>query len=127
ARKYTVDRGINDETIKKYTLGYAPNSWQSLTQFLSKKGFKSSEIAAIGMSSQSGSRSYDRFRGRLMFPVMDAMNRVIGFSGRSLVNDPSTPKYLNSPEGDLFHKGRLLYGLTQAKNDIRQKDQLILV
>ena len=127
ARKYTLERQISQETIKKYQLGFAPNSWQSLTHYLSKKGYTSQEIAATGMSSQGNSRAYDRFRGRLMFPVTDVMGRVIGFSGRSLIENDKSPKYLNSPENELFHKGKLLYGLSQAKDSIRQSDRLILV
>jgi DNA primase len=127
ARVYTKDRLIHADTIEAYTLGFAPNSWHSLTQFLQKKGFKPEEIIAAGMGSQSNGRFYDRYRGRLMFPVTDIMNRVVGFSGRSLVSDPKVPKYLNNGEGDLFHKGKLLYGLQQAKETIRKTNRIILV
>ena len=127
ARQYIQRRQINQETIKKYQLGFAPNSWQSLAHYLSKKGYTSQEIAATGMSSQGNSRAYDRFRGRLMFPVTDVMGRVIGFSGRSLIESDKSPKYLNSPENELFHKGKLLYGLSQAKDSIRKSDRIILV
>ncbi len=127
ARKYAQDRDISHEMIAKYQLGFAPNSWQSLTQYLVKKGYTPQEIAATGMSSQGNSRPYDRFRGRLMFPVTDVMGRVIGFSGRSLIEDDKSPKYLNSPENELFHKGKLLYGLSQAKDAIRRANRLILV
>jgi DNA primase len=128
AREYLVKRNIKPETSKQFILGYAPNSWQSLRQFLHQKGFKDEEVAQAGISSQgSGGREFDRFRGRLMFPISDSSGRIVGFSGRSLANDDTAPKYLNSPEGELFHKGRLLFGLYQAKQAIREKKRLVLV
>ena len=128
AREYLVQRNISAETSKQFTLGYAPNSWQSLTDFLQKKGFQPQEIVQSGLSTTGQNNSdYDRFRGRLMFPVADAMNRIVGFSGRSLDNTDKGPKYLNTGETDLFHKGRLLYGLSQAKEAIRKSDRLVLV
>ena len=127
AREYLAGRGVTAEQITDYKLGYAPDSWRSLQQYLIKKGFTIQEIRDSGMSNEGRSRTYDRFRDRVMFPVMDSMNRVVGFSGRSLRNDDKAPKYLNSPEGELFHKSKLLYGLSQAKEAIRKNDRLVLV
>lgn len=128
ARDYLDKRGIKEETIKKFTLGYAPNSWQSLQQFLHQKGYSNQEISQVGISSKGqNGREFDRFRGRLMFPISDSMGRIVGFSGRSLSDSLDTPKYLNSPEGGLFHKGRLLFGLAQAKEAIRDSGRVVLV
>jgi DNA primase len=128
ARQYLKQRGLTPTTVKAYLLGFAPNSWQSLTDYLAKKGFKPGELAEAGLTSQGQRGSdYDRFRNRLMFPVQDAMGRVVGFSGRSLTNDDKGPKYLNTGETPIFHKGKLLYGLMQARDAIRDKRRIVFV
>ncbi len=128
AREYLAKRQVDSELIKQYRLGFAPDSWQSLQQYLTKKGFGLEEIRQSGMSSQNdGGREYDRFRNRVMFAVTDGMGRVVGFSGRSMEAEPKGAKYLNSPDGPLFHKGQLLYGLSVAKDSIRKKDRIVLV
>ncbi len=127
AREYLQKRKITNLSSKEFTLGYAPNSWQSLRQFALKKGFTDLELSAAGLTSSNNSgRPYDRFRDRLMFPISDSLGRVVGFSGRAL-GDDTTAKYLNSPEGEIFHKGKLLFGLHQAKEGIRQHGRLVLV
>lgn len=127
ARAYLQKRQIDEDLAKKYRLGYAPASWQSLVTYLTKKGFSLEELAEAGMVSvNNGGRRYDRFRNRLMFTVTDTMGRVVGFSGRALSAEDEA-KYLNSPDGPLFHKGRLLYGLEQAREAIRAQNRAILV
>lgn len=127
AKQYTQNRQITEETVKSYLLGYAPNSWHSLSSFLNKKGYSDQELIASGMASPGRKGAYDRFRGRLMFPVFDNMGRVVGFSGRIMDPSEKAAKYLNNPDSDLFHKGKLLYGLLQAKDAIRKNDRIVLV
>ncbi|AYD40967.1 DNA primase [Clostridium fermenticellae] len=113
AKKYFIDRGITETTIRKFGLGYSPPGWNNIIKYLSNKGFTELDMlkAGIIIKSQKGSY-YDRFRNRVMFPVFDYRGRVIGFGGR--VMDDSKPKYLNSPETTLFKKGINLYGLNFA-------------
>lgn len=112
AYSYLKERGIEDSTIKKFGLGYSPNSWSSIINFLKSKGFKEEEIRQSGLISEKGKDIYDKFRHRIMYPVFDIKGRVIGFGGR--VMDNSKPKYLNSPETPVFIKGTNLYGFNYA-------------
>lgn len=120
---YLRKRGLSDETIKAFGLGFAPNSWRSLCDYLLKKGFTKDELvlANVGRSNSNGN-IYDLFRNRVMFPIIDLRGSVIGFGGR--VMDDSKPKYLNSPETSIFKKSRNLFGLNIAKN--QTGDSLIL-
>lgn len=112
-REYLLKRGITDETIKKFGLGYAPEGWQNLRNYLKKLGFSEGEVLELGLTIKNEKDNiYDRFRNRIIFPVFDVSGRVIGFGGRVL--DDSKPKYLNSPETPIFHKGTNLYGLNLA-------------
>jgi len=122
---YIKKRGYNDGTVKKFMLGYAPGEWDMLCSFLLKKGFKEQELieAGVGLKSRLG-RLIDRFRNRLMFPIWDYRGKIIGFGGRIL--DGGEPKYLNSPETVLFHKGKVLYGLHAAVPEIRKNDFVIV-
>jgi len=114
AREYLARRGISTGTITKFGLGFAPNKWDGLKQHLLTLGYKPKELLDSGLiiSSKNGENIYDRFRGRLMFPIFDIKKHVIGFGGRVL--DGSLPKYLNSPETLVFHKGSGLYALNFA-------------
>lgn len=127
ARKYFLDRGITEQTITRFGLGYAPDSWDAAYHYLKQKGFRDEDIRESGlMSGIEQGKCYDRFRNRLMFPVFDYRGRVTGFGARVL--DDSKPKYLNSPETLLFRKGTNLYGLNFfVKNRRREDDQLIIV
>ena len=110
AKEYFLNRGIKEETIKKFGLGFANDSWNSLMFYLRKKGINDvllEEAGLISVNKEKG-RKYDRFRNRVMFPVFDYQGKVIGFGGRVL--DDSKPKYLNSPETLVFQKGTNLYG-----------------
>lgn len=129
---YLRKRGLKDETINYWHLGFAAESSGGLLQYLAKHNFQSEDIAKTGLiiKSQKQLNSYfDRFRSRVIFPICDNQNRVVGFTGR-IFNDkdhPNEPKYLNSPENPIFNKGRLLYGFSQNKKSIREKEQAILV
>ncbi len=128
AREYLKKRGIKKETAKEFSLGYAPNSWDSLSNFLIKSGYTADEIerAGLGKKRKSGTDAYDMFRGRLMFPLYDHMDRVVGFAGRALFPDQE-PKYINTPETPLFHKEKFLFGLNHAKAHIRSEKEAIIV
>ncbi len=125
ARNYLQDRAIAPESWQRFHLGYAPALWHSLTDILRKKGVSLEDAEKLGLLSLGENGYYDRFRDRLIFPITDLRGNVVGFGGR--VFDNSHPKYLNSPETEIFHKGRFLFGLTLAKETIRKKNQAIIV
>ncbi|MEK7575176.1 MAG: DNA primase [Patescibacteria group bacterium] len=132
AKEYLEKRGVKPVTIKEWRLGFAPDSWSGLYEEMVKQGFTALEMQAVGLvkkSDKSGGGFYDFFRGRIMFPIFDSSERVIGFSGRILprLDDGKTGKYVNSPETALFNKSRVLYGLHKAKFDIRKRDYSIMV
>lgn len=130
AKKYLLGRGLSEETIKEWSIGYAPLAWQDAHDFLVSKGFTKSELEKVGLIKKSEKKAgeyYDVFRGRIVFPIFDVGGKVIAFSGRILVDDGKSPKYLNTPETILFNKSQTLYGLHKAKVDIRRKDYSILV
>jgi DNA primase len=114
--EYLKGRGITDETIKKFGIGFALDNWQGIRFYLKQKGFSEEEILELGLTTKNEKGNiYDRFRNRIIFPVFNVSGRVIGFGGRVL--DDSKPKYLNSPETPIFHKGTNLYGLNLAIKD----------
>ena len=127
AKKYLLSRGITEESIKKWRLGYSPDTWQGLSDFLTSRGYKIEEIERAGLAIKSEKISfYDRFRGRIIFPIFDSNSQVIGFSGR-VFKSPDTAKYVNTPATLLYDKSRVLYGLDKAKVAIRKRDLCILV
>ncbi|MDD4062632.1 MAG: DNA primase [Candidatus Pacebacteria bacterium] len=125
---YLNNRGIDNSQIKKWRVGYSPNDWTTLLTFLSGKGYSGSEVEAAGLAikKEETGRFYDRFRGRIMFPIFDFNSQPIGFGGRILEGDKEA-KYLNTPNTVLYDKSRVLYGLDKAKNRIREADACILV
>lgn len=125
ALEYLKGRGITDSSIETFGLGYAPNSWESLTKVLLKRGFNLSEITSVGLSIPSKKGGYDRFRGRIIFPLIDGKDKLRGFSGRVLSN--LEPKYINSPQTPIFDKSEFLFGMNLAKADIRSKKEAVLV
>ncbi|MBI4039147.1 DNA primase [Candidatus Daviesbacteria bacterium] len=125
AYTYLRQRGISDFSLEEFGLGYAPNSWESLTKFLLKRGFTISEIITSGLGVPAREGAYDRFRGRIIFPLIDGKDKLRGFSGRVLY--ASEPKYINTPQTPIFDKGNFLYGINLAKTEIRQKKEVILV
>ena len=124
---YLKGRGINGTVARDFGLGLAPSGWDNLVKYLSEKSFSTESLIACGLATarENSSGAYDRFRDRIMFPIRDHRGRTIGFGGRVL--DDSTPKYLNSPETVLFHKGKELYGLFEARRAQRDLDRLIVV
>ena len=127
AREYLKEREISQETQTAFRLGYAPDSWDSLSIFLRNKGATQEHIDRSGLvaKKEDSNRSYDRFRGRLMFPVLDAQGRPIAFGGRTLKNEDA--KYINSPETAAYVKGRNLFGLNLTRDEIRRQGFAILV
>ena len=125
ARKYLQGRGLAPEVLESFQIGFALPGWQSLLDHLDQKGLRQQDIVEAGLAivNETG-RCYDRFRNRVMFPIWDASGRVVGFGGRVL--DDSVPKYLNSPETPFFNKSRTLYGLSQARQSIREKGYVIV-
>jgi DNA primase len=127
AREYLKKREISENIIEKFFLGYAPLSWDSLLRYLLKKGFKTDEIRQAGLVINSSKGDYDRFRGRLIFPIFDARNQIIGFSGRILDEAKDEPKYINTPETLLYRKRETLFGIHLSKEAIKKENQAILV
>ena len=126
ARDYVEGRGITDETRRTFRLGYAPDSWDGLGAYLKRKGASAGQIERSGLVVKKDAGGfYDRFRGRVIFPVLDAQGRAVAFGGRVL--GAGEPKYLNSPETAAYTKGRHLYGLHQTRDEIRRKKFAILV
>lgn len=127
AREYLANRGVAAESLDRFQIGFAPKSWDALLKKLTGQGYGAELLLEAGlvMRAEEGARFYDRFRGRVMFPIQDQRGQVIGFGGRVL--DDGQPKYLNSPEGKVFKKGLNWYGLAQAKSSIRQTGQAIVV
>jgi len=125
----TQKRGLSLETIKTFNLGYAPESWDSLGKFLIQKGYGVEEAAGAGLvlAKEKGRGFYDRFRGRVMFPLYSPSGRLTAFSGRILTEAKDQPKYLNSPESPVFSKSRFLYGLHLAKTEIKKSGYALLV
>ena len=127
AREYLKKRGLSPEIIDKFQLGYAPNSWDGLLNFLTKKSYVEEDLVKQGLilSRNEGQGFYDRFRHRLMFPIWDVKGNVIGFGGRVL--DSGEPKYLNSPESFIYNKRENLYGINFAVKAIREQDRVLIV
>ena len=125
ARAYMQRRNMNSDDINKFSLGYSLNSWDNLTNYLRKLGLKNNQILNSGLALEGSRGLYDRFRGRLIFPVKDITGRVIAFGGRLI--DGEGAKYINSPEGEIYSKRKNLYLLDEAKNFIREKKRSILV
>jgi len=129
ARKYLLKRGIKEETIKKWRLGYAPQNWRSLSDFLVGKGYSREEVVKTGLAvnpEEKNKTAYDRFRGRIIFPVFNTQSQVIGFGGRIFGEEEEKAKYLNTPNTLLYDKSKVLYGLNFAKVPIRKEDKVIL-
>ncbi|HYF28916.1 MAG TPA: DNA primase [Candidatus Paceibacterota bacterium] len=129
AYRYAVERGLKQETIKEWNLGYAPDSWRALLEKLSADGFTTQELIAAGLIKEADGKKgtwYDRFRNRLMFPIRDSAGRTVAFTGRAL--DPNDQaKYLNSPETELYKKHEILFGMDKAKDAIRTRGFAVLV
>jgi DNA primase len=133
ARNYLVDRGLQDWVIDKFQIGYAPDSWTNLTDYLVKRGYTKDDILLAGLATKSSRGSLiDRFRGRLMFPIQNALGKVVGFSGRVINTSNPTDsghiaKYINTAETPIYHKRESLYGFFHSKDAIKKNDTAIVV
>ncbi len=127
ARAYVESRGLDLEVARRFGLGYAPDGWNALLGHMAKEGVTEAELVSAGLvlPRQNASGFYDRFRGRLLFPIRDLQGRVVGFGGRGMAGEE--PKYLNSPETPLYVKGQMLYALDVAREGMRQKNRAIVV
>ena len=109
---YFKERGFREDILKKFQLGYSPDVWDALIQSAAGAGHKEEYLEKTGLAIRNDKgKLYDRFRGRVMFPIHNFTGRVIGFGGRTLKTDKNVPKYVNSPESDIYHKSNVLYGL----------------
>lgn len=124
---YLQERGLSQVTIKKFELGYSLESWDGLTSQALKQGFQKQYLESTGLTIFKDDKQYDRFRARVMFPIHNLSGRVVGFGGRTLKANDKTPKYVNSPESEIYHKSDILYGLYQAKQAVRNQDNCFLV
>ena len=130
ATAYLEERGIDRETAERFGIGYAPDAWRGLLEAASHHGIGEEVLIEVGLVTRSEKRkdSYDRFRGRLIFPIESLAGKVVGFGGRVLgAGREGTPKYVNSPESPIYHKGGILYGLSWAKNAIRRRETALMV
>ncbi len=125
--EYLKSRSLEPNTIEDFRIGYVPNDWRELYNYLHQKGFSDKELELAGLVKKSEKGFYDRFRGRIMFPIGDSSGRVIAFSGRIFKDDGKSAKYLNSPDTPIFSKSSVLYGLDKAKGSIRKNNFSILV
>ncbi|NLP58609.1 DNA primase [Lutibacter sp. B1] len=131
---YFKERGFTDDIIKKFQLGYSLNEWEAFTTEALNKGYNLKYLESTGLTivkqdllSSTGTKQFDRFKGRVMFPIHSMSGRVLGFGGRILTNDKKAAKYLNSPESEIYHKSNILYGIYYAKKSIAKEDNCYLV
>jgi len=124
---YFKERGFSKDTIEKFQLGYSPDQWDAFTVHALKNGYKEEFLVKTGLTIKNDRGSFDRFKGRVMFPVHNLAGRVIAFGGRILKKDEKTAKYLNSPESEVYHKSKVLYGIFFAKKSMVEKDNCFLV
>ncbi|HAF64252.1 TPA: DNA primase [Candidatus Beckwithbacteria bacterium] len=128
ALEYLLKRGVAKASIRLFKLGFAPEEWAGLKNFLvKKKGYKVEELEAAGLAIKGERGYYDRFRGRVVFALFDHRGRVVGFAGRTLDPDAREAKYVNTPETPLYHKSNVLYGLETTKDEIKKKNQAVVV
>ncbi len=124
---YFKERGFSPETIEKFQLGYNDDRWDGFTQEALKQGYQLSYLEETGLTIVKGDRQFDRFRSRVIFPIHSMSGRVLGFGGRTLSTDKKLAKYLNSPESEVYHKSKILYGINFAKQGIAKQDNCYLV
>lgn len=126
-RAFLGERGFDSQAAARFGVGFAPKSWDELTNHLKSKGFSIEEMTIAGLVSVGDRGVYDRFRGRLVWPIRDITGQTIGFGARKLLDDDKGPKYLNTPETPVYHKAQVLYGLDLAKRDISRGHQVVVV
>jgi DNA primase len=127
ARDFLVGRGFDAAAAKQFGVGYAPKGWQHLVDALAKKGFTLDELESAGLATKSDRGGYDRFRGRLVWPIRDSNSQVLGFGARKLYDDDNGPKYLNTPETAVYKKAQVLYGLDLARKAIASDREVVVV
>lgn len=127
AVKFLNSRGFDQNAIDQFGIGYAPKGWQGLLDHLKVKGFTLEEAITAGLAMASDKGGYDRFRGRVLWPIRDSNSQVLGFGARKLYEDDQGPKYLNTPETPIYHKGSVLYGLDLARKEIIKRKEIIVV
>ncbi len=126
-QRFLTERHFDEQAAARFGVGWAPKSWDALTKHLRGLGFQDAELAAAGLVSSGDRGVYDRFRGRLVWPIRDLTGAVVGFGARRLLEDDPGPKYLNTPETPVYHKSQVLYGLDLAKRDIARSGQVVVV
>ncbi|WP_350346795.1 DNA primase [Agromyces sp. G08B096] len=126
-RRFLGERGFDAEAARRFGVGFAPKSWDRLTDHLKGRGYSAEELAAAGLVSQGDRGVYDRFRGRLVWPIRDVTGQTVGFGARRLLDDDNGPKYLNTPETAVYRKAQVLYGLDLAKRDISREHRVVVV
>jgi DNA primase len=124
---YFSERGFTDEMIERFHLGYSPEGWRAFTDDALAAGYLQEKLEKTGLTVSGNDKLFDRFRGRVIFPIHNVAGKVIGFGGRILKTDAKTAKYLNSPESEIYHKSKVLYGLFQSRKSIAEKDVCYLV
>jgi len=124
---YFKERGFTTDTIAKFGLGYSPETWDAFTKEALSKGYQLDYLDKVGLTIVKEDKQFDRFKGRVMFPIQSMSGRVLGFGGRILTNDKKAAKYLNSPESDIYHKSKVLYGIFHAKQAIAKQNNCYLV
>ena len=124
---YFKERGFTEETIRKFDLGYSLDAWQAFTDEALKQGYNIEYLEKTGLTIVKDDKRFDRFKGRVMFPIKSMSGRVLGFGGRILINDKKAAKYVNSPESEVYHKSNVLYGIFHAKQSIAKEDNCFLV
>ncbi|MEY2965474.1 MAG: hypothetical protein RLZZ228_1287 [Actinomycetota bacterium] len=127
ARAFLTERGFDAAVAEDFRLGFAPKSWDSLMSHLRQRGFTDAEMLAAGLVSQGNRGVYDRFRGRLIWPIRDLAGDVVGFGARKLLEDDDGPKYLNTPETPLYKKSQVLYGVDRARREISKQQRAVIV
>ncbi|MFC7374567.1 DNA primase [Brachybacterium sp. GCM10030268] len=126
-RRFLTERGFDREAAERFGVGFAPEGWDSLTSVLRGRGFTEQELVASGLVSQGQRGVYDRFRGRLVWPIRDITGNTIGFGARRLLESDKGPKYLNTPESPIYHKSNVLYGLDLARKEISRQRRVVVV
>ncbi len=127
AKTYFKERGFTNETIEKFQLGYSPDIWDAFTNEAISKSYQTKYLESTGLTIVKEEKQFDRFKGRVMFPIHSMSGRVLGFGGRLLIDNKKAAKYLNSPESDIYHKSKVLYGIYYAKQAIAKEDNCYLV
>lgn len=127
ARDFLLGRGFDQAAVKLFGIGFSPKGWSGLTDHLKSKGFSIDELVLAGLAAQSEKGGYDKFRGRVMWPIKDVSGSVIGFGARKLFEDDNGPKYLNTSDTPVYHKSQVLYGIDLARKDITKQQTVVVV